>query len=131
MRYCLNDRFSDVVSARYEWRRKDHNQRIDIVIGADNFNRFPSNEAMQEAGFPEDYWKTIGPVIQEWSEFTCDLAERNDTPCVSLHEALNGPQAKKSPFQAGLLLPDGVHLSDKGHKAIAAELAELGFAPLA
>ena len=102
-----------------------------VIRIVDNFNRFPSNEAMQEAGFPEDYWKTIRPVIQEWNEFTCDLAERNHIPCVSLYEALNGPQAKKSPFQAGLLLPDGVHLSDKGHQAVAAELEELGFAPLA
>lgn len=96
-----------------------------------NYDRFPDNEAMQNRGFPDDYSEAIRPIMQEWNAFTCDLAERNRITCVSLYRAFNGPRGRESPFQKGLLTPDGDHLSDMGHKAIAAELAELGFAPLA
>jgi lysophospholipase L1-like esterase len=102
-----------------------------IIRIIDNFDEFPDNEVMESYGFPEDYSETIRPIIRKWNRFTCELAERNDIPCVSLYEAFNGPRGTESPFQKGLLAADGDHLSDKGHEAVAAELAELGFAPLA
>lgn len=102
-----------------------------VIRVLDNFDPYPGNDEYRRFGLPQNYSETIRPVTREWNEFTCDLAESNDIPCVSLYEAFNGPRGDESPFQAGLLLSDGEHLSDKGHKAVAAELAKLGFEPLA
>lgn len=102
-----------------------------VIRFIDNFDRYPGNESYRRFSLPQNYSETIRPVIQEWNEFTCRLAERQEIPCVSLYEAFNGRRGDESPFQAGLLLSDGVHLSDKGHEAVAAELAEVGFEPLA
>jgi lysophospholipase L1-like esterase len=102
-----------------------------IIRMLDNFDRFPDNEVIRAEGYPKEYSETIRPILQEWNEFTCDLAESKDIPCVSLYEAFNGPRGEESPFEAGLLGSDGDHLSDRGHRAVAAELAKLGFAPLA
>lgn len=102
-----------------------------VIRIVDNFNRFVDNDYYARTSLPKNYSETIRPIYQEWNEFTCDLARSNDIPCVSLYEAFNGPRGTKSPYQAGLLVSDGQHLSDKGHEAVAAELEEVGFAPLA
>src|ERR671923_1154786 len=93
------------------------------------FDTRPDNPTSRSRGFPRSYAETIRPIMREWDEFTCNLADSHDSPCVSPYEALNGPRGDESPFQAGLLASDGQHLSDDGHRAVAAELAKIGFAP--
>ena len=100
-----------------------------IIRFIGNWDRYPGNEAY-ESSLPRNFSETIRPVMREWNEFTCRLAENNDIPCVPLYEVFNGPRGDASPFEAGLLASDGIHLSNKGHEAVAAELEELGFAPL-
>lgn len=102
-----------------------------VIRFIDNFDPYPGNKPLERLGLPSDYSRTIRPIVEEWNAFTCDLAESNGISCVSLYEAFNGPRGDRSPFQAGFLLPDGAHLTDRGHEAVAEEVAELGFAPLA
>ncbi len=60
---------------------------------------------------------------------TCDTATRAGVLCADISTLFNGTSGRDNPHAKGLISEDGVHPSVKGHRAIAATIAELGYSP--
>ena len=59
----------------------------------------------------------------------CDSATREGMLCADISTVFNGSSGRDDPHVKGLISEDGVHPSVKGHSAIAATIAELGYSP--
>ncbi len=64
------------------------------------------------------------------SSLICDAATREGMRCADVHTVFNGSAGRDNPHAKGLISEDGVHPSVKGHRAIAATIAQLGYSPL-
>ena len=60
----------------------------------------------------------------------CDTATREGMLCADIYTVFNGSSGRDNPHAKGLISEDGVHPSVKGHRAIAATIAQLGYSPL-
>ena len=49
--------------------------------------------------------------------------------CADIYTVFNGSSGRDNPHAKGLISEDGVHPSVKGHRAIAATIAQLGYSP--
>ena len=59
----------------------------------------------------------------------CDTATREGMLCADIYTVFNGSSGRDNPHAKGLISEDGVHPSVKGHRAIAATIAQLGYSP--
>jgi len=60
----------------------------------------------------------------------CESAIREGMLCADIYTVFNGSSGRDDAHAKGLISEDEVHPSVKGHRAIAAAIAELGYSPL-
>jgi lysophospholipase L1-like esterase len=77
----------------------------------------------------EDLSDLTAANLKEMNSVICGTARRVGMLCADLHTAFNGSSGHENPHAKGLISEDRVHPSVKGHQAIAATVAGLGYFP--
>ena len=87
--------------------------------------------ARQEMGSRyEDLSELMTKNANKLNSLICDNAIRAGMLCADISMIFNGGAGRDNPHAKGLISEDGVHPSVKGHRTIAATIAQLGYSPL-
>jgi lysophospholipase L1-like esterase len=72
----------------------------------------------------------LRPFLDAVNAHIRNTAEANGILAARVHAAFNGASGEEDPVAKGYISSDGLHANDSGHKVIADQLRELGYAPL-
>jgi lysophospholipase L1-like esterase len=95
-----------------------------VIRTMDVYNPFVSEDRLG------GNFQQLNQFLEQVDEHIHTSAAANGIPVADVHAAFNGADSTEDPESKGYLAVDHVHPNDTGHRVIAEQLRNLGYAPL-
>lgn len=88
-----------------------------------------ASDTWQNDGGLNDF-QVFRSYVEEVNNHIATTSDTRNVPYAKVYLAFNGTLGDEDPGSKGYLTFDGLHPNDTGHRIIAGELRQLGYAPL-